>query len=406
MTAPVTRPLEVRLTLTLGTSLLVFSVLAGIFTYIYAYRYQLELAGQLQLQLMRTVQAQAEVAAFAANEKIASGVLNGLTANDNILAARIETPGGFKVELGSRKNVDFSTGRTYPLFSPVDYIEHIGTLTIVQNDAEVNATAQRAAIFQILLMLAQLLVTAIFLTIVLRRMLIKPITRLAAAMVSIAPGSASRVRVDKNHLDDEIGLLSNSANTILDAAEKALAEVTAQRNELERTATHDYLTGLPTMRLAEDRLQIACNNARRSNEKIALLFIDLDNFKAINDTYGHDMGDVVLCEAATRLQGNVRAGDTAARIGGDEFMAILVGLADEQTALLTARNLCAILSRPYTFGEHTLLLGASIGVALFPDHTGDVKAMRHIADLAMYKVKQSGKGNVALAEAEPAEDNT
>lgn len=396
----VTQRLEIRLIVTVGLGLLVFSLLAGAVGYHYAYRYQLDVAQSLQQQLVRTVQAQAEVAAFAVNDQIAQGVLNGLIANPVILAARIETPAGYQAELGSHKNIGFAAGSTYPLYSPVDAKERIGTLLVVQDDAQVHRAARQAAVFQALLMLTQVLVTALIMAVVLRSMVIAPIARLAKEMVAIQPGDSTRLAIAEEHLADEIGLLAKSANTILDAAETAIAEVTAQRNELEKTATHDYLTGLPTMRLAEDRLLVACKHALRADEKIALLFIDLDNFKSINDDYGHQAGDEALQEMARRLQDNIRAEDTAARIGGDEFMIILAGLRDKETAVAAARNLCTALAQPLTVAGHAVQLGASIGIALFPDHTGDVKEMRRMADQAMYTVKKSGKGDVALAERE------
>lgn len=398
MTPLVGKRLSFRLIVLVGLSLLTFSLIATAFTYRYAYQHQLELAGQLQKQLVQTIQIQAEVAAFAANRHIAMGVIEGLLANPVVLAARIESSEGFKAELGSRLNVDFNTSRNYPLYSPVDHIEVIGSLTVIQNDAHVHQAAVQTAEFQTKWMLAQVLTAAIILAAVLRYMLVLPITRLAEVMAAIKPGSSSRLPITRRHLNDEIGMLSMSANAMLDAAENAIAEVTKQRNELERLATHDHLTGLPTMRLAEDRLQLACRRARRDTAKVALLFIDLDGFKAINDNYSHEAGDDVLKEVAKRLLDSVRANDTAARIGGDEFMVILENITDVQDSTLVAANIIRTLTQPIAIPGRSVTLGASIGIAIFPDHTEDVKAMRHLADHAMYRVKQSGKGSFALVD--------
>lgn len=398
MTPLVGKRLSFRLIVLVGLSLLTFSLIATAFTYRYAYQHQLELAGQLQKQLVQTIQIQAEVAAFAANRHIAMGVIEGLLANPIVLAARIESSEGFKAELGSRLNIDFNTSRNYPLYSPVDHIEVIGSLTVIQNDAHVHQAAVQTAEFQTKWMLAQVLTAAIILATVLRYMLVLPITRLAEAMAAIKPGSSSRLPITRRHLNDEIGMLSMSANAMLDAAENAIAEVTKQRNELERLATHDHLTGLPTMRLAEDRLQLACRRARRDTAKVALLFIDLDGFKAINDNYSHEAGDDVLKEVAKRLLDSVRANDTAARIGGDEFMVILENITDVQDSTLVAANIIRTLTQPIAIPGRSVTLGASIGIAIFPDHTEDVKAMRHLADHAMYRVKQSGKGSFALVD--------
>lgn len=396
MRPPLVKRLEIRLIVTVGVGLLLFSAIAGFFTYNQAYRQQLAQAASHQRQLVQTVQAQAEVAAFAANREIARDVLEGLLVNPVILAVRIEATEGFTAELQSRL-ADFDAGNAYPLLSPVDRIERIGTLAVVQNDDEVNRAAARVALFQTALMLTQVLAAVALLAAVLRFMLVDPIARLAQAMATIQPGSAARLTVEDKHADDEIGLLAKGANTILDAAEAAIAEAQAQRNELERLATHDHLTGLPTLRLARDRLQIACNHAHRAERKVALLFIDLDGFKGVNDTHGHDVGDTVLCEIAARLCACIRAGDTAARIGGDEFLVMLGNLPDTQTASAVAANIGNAIARPIEIAGGPIAMGASIGIAVFPDHTGDIDAMRDIADQAMYRVKKSGKGAYAFA---------
>ncbi len=177
-----------------------------------------------------------------------------------------------------------------------------------------------------------------------------------------------------------------------------LNEVDAQRNQLEKLATHDQLTGLPVMLLATDRLQVAFSDARRSGEKVALLFIDLDGFKAVNDTYGHEAGDGVLKEVAVRLTAAIRDGDTAARIGGDEFMAVLTRLADAQMAAQVAQRIIDEISQPIHFSGNALLVGASIGIAIFPDHAEDPLTLRRLADEAMYQVKRSGKNHFVFFE--------
>ena len=397
MNIPVLARLDVRLTMVVVTGLLVFSAIAGLFTYRYSFQREIEAAAAFQQQLVLTVQTQAEVAAFAANARIASDVLAGLLAAPSILAARIESNEGFKKELGSGKRVSFADGRVYPLFSPVDHIEPIGNLIIVPNDEQVRNAAARTAAFQVILMLAQVVTALIILAAVLHVMLINPITRLAQAMATIQPGSATRLKIEAKHAADEIGLLSMSANAILDAAETALDEVKAQRDELEGLATHDYLTGLATMRVADDRLHVACAAARRAKDKVALLFIDLDGFKGVNDRYGHEVGNEVLREVARRLEQGVRAQDTVARLGGDEFVVILTCLHEAGASAQVAENLGAILSQPFDIAGEAVGLGASIGIAVFPDHTDESGTMRHLADQAMYQAKKSGKGCFAFA---------
>lgn len=227
--------LETRYVTVVSLGLLFFSIVAGIVTYGYAYRHELKSGASQQRQLIRSLQEQAEVAAYAANTQIAQGVLNALIANPIILAARIESREGFKGEMVSRQSANFDTGKIYPLFSPVNHIERIGTLVVVENDVEINAVATRAAMYLTSLMLAQAFVGAIIMAIVLRNMMINPIVRLAEAMGKIEPGSTMRLKVEGNRKSDEIGLLANSANELLDAAECAIRNERSLRRTLETT---------------------------------------------------------------------------------------------------------------------------------------------------------------------------
>jgi len=398
MTIPLAQRIGVRLVVVVGLTLLVFSIVAGVFTYRHAYQHQMAMAADLQNQSVRTVQVQAEIAAFASNAKIAEEVLEGLMANPTVRAARIESGDDFRYSMGPQDEASLAQARSFTLLSPVDHAEPIGRLMLVPNEAEVERTATQAALFQTMLMLAQVLAAAALLMLVLRRMVFGPIERLAQAMNTAVPGGTRRLPIEPRHQNDEIGLLALSANTILDAAQSAIEEVREQRNALEKLATHDHLTGLPTLRLADDRLQVACSNARRQRALVALLFIDLDGFKAVNDQYGHAVGDQVLVEIANRLQRCVREQDTAARIGGDEFMVILVNLPDKHAAAAVARSIIDTLSQPIACAAQPVCLGASIGIAVYPDPVQDLSAMRRLADQAMYGVKRAGKGDYAFVE--------
>jgi diguanylate cyclase (GGDEF)-like protein len=397
MTIPLPKRLGVRLVVVVGLTLLVFSAVVGVFTYRRAYLHQMAMAADLQSQMVRTVQLQAEIAAFASNAKIAQEVLEGLMANPMLLAARIESGDDFRYAMGAAGGE--AQAHSFPLLSPVDHAEPVGQLVLVPNVAEVERAATQAALFQTAMMLAQVLAAAGLLMLVLRRMVFGPIERLAQAMSAAVPGGAKRLPIEPRHQEDEIGLLARNANTILDAAQSALEEVREQRNALEKLATHDHLTGLPTLRLADDRLQVACSNARRQHALVALLFIDLDGFKGVNDQYGHAVGDLALMEVAARLRRCVREQDTAARIGGDEFMVILVNLPDATAAANVARNIIDTLSQPIACATPPVRLGASIGIAVYPDPVQDESAMRRLADQAMYGVKRTGKGNFALVDA-------
>ena len=172
-----------------------------------------------------------------------------------------------------------------------------------------------------------------------------------------------------------------------------LQEIHKQKKQIVYLANHDQLTGLPLMRLARDRLEIASSHAIRYNKKVAVLFIDLDGFKKINDTYGHESGDYVLQQTAQRIRQAIRAEDTIARISGDEFLAILGDVTEPQAVANIAKKIILTLSQPILQGDKSMSVGASIGISLFPDDASDLDTSKRLADDAMYRVKKTGKNN-------------
>jgi diguanylate cyclase (GGDEF)-like protein/PAS domain S-box-containing protein len=161
-------------------------------------------------------------------------------------------------------------------------------------------------------------------------------------------------------------------------------------DSLLRAATHDVLTGLPNRRLFEERLGSAVRRARRANGRFALLYLDVDRFKEINDRFGHAAGDAVLQEIGRRLSQCARETDTVARIGGDEFVLLAEDLATVQDADFIAHKLREALHRPLVLGLQSLPLEASIGIAVFPDDAGQGDQLLSLADGAMYLAKQEG----------------
>jgi diguanylate cyclase (GGDEF)-like protein len=176
-----------------------------------------------------------------------------------------------------------------------------------------------------------------------------------------------------------------------------IERVVAQREEIARLADQDSLTGATTPRVARDRLQMACNQAARNRERVAVLFIDLDGFKQINDVHGHRVGDLVLQAVAARLAAAIRTVDTVARQGGDEFVVILTGIANATAAEQVAAKIAAALAQPVTYDDTQLAVGASIGIAIYPDHAATPEGLLHAADQAMYKVKSRRAGGFAMA---------
>ncbi len=170
-----------------------------------------------------------------------------------------------------------------------------------------------------------------------------------------------------------------------------VSTIKQSREELEYVATHDMLTGLPNRRLFLDRLAVAMARARRAGKPCALLFVDLDGFKAVNDTLGHQTGDALLKAVALRLERAVSASDALARIGGDEFTVICEGLDSTADASAVAEEVLAALARPFQVMGHDMEISASIGIALFPDDASEVDELLRHADAAMYAAKRSGR---------------
>ncbi len=165
-----------------------------------------------------------------------------------------------------------------------------------------------------------------------------------------------------------------------------------QVEEIEHQAMHDHLTGLPNRVLFRDRVEQALHGAKRRPGEVAVMFLDLDRFKEVNDTLGHESGDVLLREVGQRLGHSLRAGDTVARLGGDEFAVLASNLDDSDDALLVARKLRQAVEWPFTLRGLTLEVEASIGIAIFPEHGTDVDTLLRHADVAMYQSKEAHSG--------------
>jgi diguanylate cyclase (GGDEF)-like protein/PAS domain S-box-containing protein len=161
---------------------------------------------------------------------------------------------------------------------------------------------------------------------------------------------------------------------------------------LEHQALHDMVTDLPNRTLLRDRLRQAILAARRRSAKVGLLFIDLDRFKDLNDTFGHQAGDGVLREVGERFARAVRGSDTVARLGGDEFAVLVPQAADAEEALQVARRVLASLEAPFAVEGESAFIEASIGIVLCPEHGEDVQTLMRRADVAMYSAKRSGSG--------------
>jgi diguanylate cyclase (GGDEF)-like protein/PAS domain S-box-containing protein len=190
---------------------------------------------------------------------------------------------------------------------------------------------------------------------------------------------------------NESGAVVNYVATFSD-----ITRMKAATEHLHYLAHHHPLTGLPNRLLLMGRLEHALDQSRRYRSGVAVLFIDLDGFKEVNDTFGHAAGDRILITAARRLGDQLRRGDTAAHLGGDEFVVVVERISRPTAAATVARKLAAALSAPLQEGGRDVVLGASIGISLFPGDTDAPEALIGLADQAMYRAKRAGGGRIAF----------
>jgi diguanylate cyclase (GGDEF)-like protein len=176
------------------------------------------------------------------------------------------------------------------------------------------------------------------------------------------------------------------SQTMTEAAEHATLEMSFK-------AERDFLTGLPNRALLADRLAQSITLAQRHGKKVALMYLDLDNFKDINDSFGHSVGDQLLQSAAKRLEGCIRHSDTVSRQGGDEFVVLLPEIEAARDAAVAAEKLINAMAEPHLLGDHRVNVTLSIGISLYPDDGADAEAVLTNADTAMYYAKRNGRNS-------------
>jgi len=194
-----------------------------------------------------------------------------------------------------------------------------------------------------------------------------------------------RAHIDTHLLEanEHLVVAAIRSQTMTEVAEHAAVQMTLK-------AERDFLTGLPNRALLADRLAQSIAHARRHGKRVALMYLDLDNFKDINDSLGHTIGDRLLQSAARRLEESIRHSDTVSRQGGDEFVVLLSEVETAQDAVLAAEKLINAMAEPHLIDGHRLNVTLSVGISLYPDDGADAEAILANADAAMYHVKRNG----------------
>ncbi len=226
------------------------------------------------------------------------------------------------------------------------------------------------------------------------KILAKPIEKLMLQISKVEYGDYSKSEIIST--GDELQSISKNINQLATAVQERENDLQKSREHLEYTAYHDALTDLPNSRLFSVKLSHALEVAKRNHSRVAVLFLDLDQFKQVNDTLGHNVGDELLKSVAQRLSKTLRSVDTLARIGGDEFNILIENVQEIEDIELIVQKLINDFQSNFKFGEHEISSTVSIGVAVYPDDGKDSVMLIKHADLAMYKAKDMGRNNYSF----------
>jgi diguanylate cyclase len=259
----------------------------------------------------------------------------------------------------------------------------LGRFLVGISKQSLHAEFRRQLIIQSLVLAAVVLFLSAAIHAVFRYNVLYPIQALIAASQRVGRGQHTLVEVKAA---DELGLLARAFNAMAE-------EVRLEQAKLHRQANFDTLTGLPNRMMALDRIRHAINRSKRTRERFALFFIDLDNFKSVNDSLGHAVGDELLASTGARVQAILRDGDTVARLGGDEFLVLAPDVENERQVEEIAERLIRAISEPQILSERKVVARCSIGIALFPDNGDSVENLMANADNAMYQAKATGQGS-------------
>jgi len=268
----------------------------------------------------------------------------------------------------------------------------LGMIKICISDRGLNEELNSIITHTLINMLSISLLLGMALFFIIRQIILKPLTNIIEAIEKSDEDGIPLERVPSSG-SNEISKLSHTMNIMIDSIRHSRVQLQEQHDSLQYQATHDALTGLANRVLFNDRLSQGIEKARRNSTNLAVLFVDLDHFKEINDSFGHKTGDKVLTTVTERLSRAIRKEDTLARLGGDEFTIMIEGLRQPEDASVLASKILQVLAKEIIIDEHRFFVGSSIGISLFPENGESSADLLKNADAAMYKAKQEGRNN-------------
>jgi len=277
--------------------------------------------------------------------------------------------------------------------------DYIGTITIYITDSSMNEELNQIIKMGIINFIIISLLLIFFLFIAIHFFILKPLSNIIRVIQNTDANGIPFESIP-SHGSIEIFTLSDTMNSMINLIKSSNIalkyhhdRLLEQRNELHHQANYDSLTGLANRDLFNDRLEQAIEKSKRNSTKMALLFIDLDHFKEINDSHGHKIGDEVLKVVTKRFNKTIRREDTLARLGGDEFTVIIENLHQGQDASLLADKILKVLEKPIAIGNNEFYVLSSIGISIYPDDGSSPANLLKYADAAMYKAKDEGRNN-------------
>ncbi len=336
-------------------------------------------------------------------------VLSAFAVDQTVLAAMVRNERELFVEYysdGLNRETDFSDKDIHFTTTPIEVDgEKVGDITVLVSYSSLNSRVYRIVAFSIATFFIAITI-ALIISYRLQRTISEPILELRDFAESVASNSDYKSRI-KLSSDDEIGDLAEAFDHMLDQIEhrdnhlekqvrQRTAELEKLADEFRHRAFHDSLTGLPNRALLNERFGSIISHAKRTKTLIGTLLLDLDNFKTINDTLGHDFGDELLKLIAHRIQTVVRGEDIISRIGGDEFVVMVQDIDSAADLEVIAQNILAELRKDIVLFDQRIKSSVSIGGALYPDDGTDLLTLKRNSDLAMYSAKESGKNQYRL----------